>query len=241
MERLGALQSQTPAVEALQYYSGQIAYLPRDRQELLRAVEVYTQMRPQLDRAVPVAQALARESGYTFHPRDVHLLGGLGAFREAWAVGAVSPSASQPDDVKNPALADKIRMGIFTEWLKRGGNGDKLAKMASAPNADPVGGLILCTSEGPTATFYATARPRSYVPGEDMIKASRDCLGWFVMEPRGDKAKNDIGPAVGDPQARLRDCPALLLLRQGSELVAYYWSPNSPQMMELGKIPVPKK
>ncbi len=252
LERLGSMKAATPAVEAIQYYMGQLGYLPRNRQELLRAVEMYIMLRPELDRAVPVAQVLATEDGYNFNPRDVHLLGGLGAFRDAWKGDVAASSqpaaiAEKPAADRQPAsapallLSDRLRLGLMSQWLASGNNSEKLAAMASAPSAEPVGGIITCCDGCTKEQFFQSARPRSFIPSEEMIKASQNCLGWFAMEPRKDKGGSETIPAVGDPQARLRDCPALLILRQGNELVASYWTPNGQQTVEIGRIPLPKK
>lgn len=268
IERLGSVQPATPGLAAVQYYIGQLGYLPRDRQELLRAVVVFATMRAQLDRAVPVAQAWAKERGYNFHPRDVHLLGGLrgdlaarlselcGAPASApssepasepatrpsgWAVAPAGQSAGEPAPwpVKLSA-ADRIRIALISDWLQRGVNGERLASLAAGRGSDPAGGLIICGENGLGTVFYPSVRPRPFVPNEDMIRASRDCVAWLVVEPRAISARQDIGPATGDPQARLRDCPALIIIRQGDDLHALYWTPGAAQCVDLARIACPK-
>jgi hypothetical protein len=265
IERLGSTPAATPGMAAIQYYLGQLGYLPRDRQELLRAVVVFSSMRPELDRAVPVAQIWAKECGYSFHPRDVHLLANwrgeqspLASQAQAGVVNMFEgPAASAPTTrpagwnlepaASSPAgpfaaavpvrlsVADRIRMVALADWLGRGVNTDRLAALAALRGSEPAGGLIVCGQTGLGTIFYPCPHSRPFVPSEDMIRASRDCVAWLIVEPRALPAGQEVGPALGDPQARLRDCPALLIIRQGNELHAMYWTPGAAQCVELAK------
>ena len=225
--RLLAIEPESVAVEALQFYCQRLDYIP-DRGDLLAAVTAFCHRRDLLEQAIPLADRWRAESGYVFDVGDLHLLSRVGSDpnrsirpREkllasladrlnrrtyGWTAGVAGPAGGgDPTSVlASLSVADLLRLDLLCEMLGSPHTRRLLRTTARRDRDDRTsqwGGLIVYLDGHAQGRLYlpgAAGDDQAYRPNERMVQEAADCVTMFHC--RFDRAYrgSDLGPTEAD-------------------------------------------